>query len=783
MIFKKINQTTYSQVVKNNFEDRLEVEVGDLKQPDFKPQVKIMRWDNEVNLSIRAEEKVGATVETAGEVIKYITPDYEVHQYDKPSASEDGGFEFEWLLKKKPTSNVLSATIQSKELTFCYQSELTQKEIDEGCVRPENIVGSYAVYHSTKTNYKTGSKNYKCGKAFHIYRPKAIDSNNNEVWCELNIDEAGGILTVTVPQDFLDSAVYPIIVDPTLGYDTIGGTHSNVSNNSIYINGSHVMSEDGVLNSISIYHWNNSSTGIAWRGVIYLTSDYSLVAVAPTEDAFDGDDVGNTWRTTNMSGESLVDTVGYFLGIWHKDWGHVNWDSASGFDRPFQSFTYHATNDPADPFVPLFTTTDRKYSFYATYTAPTPVTITKSLKYAVILADSVTKSLKYTVITTPVAVTKSLKYTVVITPTAVIKSLQYVVVATIAAVTKSLKYTVITTPATVTKSLKYTVLETDVINKTLQYLVVASQSVTKSLYYEVTSAQSVTKDLRYVVTVTIAAITKSLTYSIFTAPLITKDLKYTIIRTLSATKSLTYAIIKTSSLTKSLLYKVTAAISVTKTLQYTIVSVLSVTKSLQYFVTRTQGITKNLSYIVVSTPAAITKSFKYTIVGESSLTKSLKYTILDELSITKALEYQIVTAQSLTKSLQYQIIISVAAVTKSLHYEVVSTQSITRSLQYAVIVPSSIIKTLEYRIVLETAITKSLQYITIKQTTVQKSLQYIVINANVITRTLKYDIVFQASITKGLRYVVLDETLITKALIYNIQSSDEYTRRDDYFPL
>lgn len=30
--------------------DKIEVEIGDSKQPDFKPQVKIMRWNNEVQL-------------------------------------------------------------------------------------------------------------------------------------------------------------------------------------------------------------------------------------------------------------------------------------------------------------------------------------------------------------------------------------------------------------------------------------------------------------------------------------------------------------------------------------------------------------------------------------------------------------------------------------------------------------------------------------------------------------------------------------------------------------
>jgi hypothetical protein len=45
---------TYSTKPKDDPKDRIEVEIGDSKQvSDFLPQVKVMRWDNEVNLSLR----------------------------------------------------------------------------------------------------------------------------------------------------------------------------------------------------------------------------------------------------------------------------------------------------------------------------------------------------------------------------------------------------------------------------------------------------------------------------------------------------------------------------------------------------------------------------------------------------------------------------------------------------------------------------------------------------------------------------------------------------------
>ena len=225
----KLNSTTYQQIVKDDPKDRIVVEIGDSKQSDFKPQMKLMRWDNEVNFSMRAEEEVGATLSEENGVIKYKAKDYEVHQYEKPDVSEDGGFEFEWILNKKPASNILRTTIQHKGLDFFYQPELTQEEKDGGFYRPDNVIGSYVAYASErKTNYVNG-KLYKTGQFGIIYRPKIIDSAGLETWGTLNIEN--GILNVEIPQKYLDEAVYPVrhATGLTIGYTTLGGSLESLS--------------------------------------------------------------------------------------------------------------------------------------------------------------------------------------------------------------------------------------------------------------------------------------------------------------------------------------------------------------------------------------------------------------------------------------------------------------------------------------------------------------------------------------------------------------------------
>lgn len=264
-VFEKYQlvDNTLKLTVKPDVADEILLEIGDSKQPEvFMPQFKVSRWSNEVNFSLRhIDNEPGVPViEYDGEKVMYKKPKIEVHQYDKPEAGEDGGYEFEWVLNEPPATNVLQASIKTKGLEFYYQPALTEQEITEGANRPENVVGSYAVYHSTKRDNIVGGKEYKTGKAFHIYRPEAIDAEGNRTWCEINIDTTTELATVTVPQEFLDKAVYPVLVDPTFGYTSQGASDLQIctsgGDNEAAQKGTSI---SGGLTSISAYVKRNSA--------------------------------------------------------------------------------------------------------------------------------------------------------------------------------------------------------------------------------------------------------------------------------------------------------------------------------------------------------------------------------------------------------------------------------------------------------------------------------------------------------------------------------------------
>jgi hypothetical protein len=191
---------------KDNPKDLVEIELGDSKDSSkFFPQQKISRWQNECNVSIRLKDFDNFNVETETDKIKLITPEKEVHLYQVEDG--EGASEFEIVLNKKPKSNVMEFSIQDKDVEYFFQPPLTEQEINDGAVRPPEVENSYAIYSKTpKTNW-TGGKEYKCGKVGHIFRPKIIDSVGTEVWGELKIEN--GILSVTIPQEFLDKCSYP----------------------------------------------------------------------------------------------------------------------------------------------------------------------------------------------------------------------------------------------------------------------------------------------------------------------------------------------------------------------------------------------------------------------------------------------------------------------------------------------------------------------------------------------------------------------------------------------
>ena len=191
-----------------------------------RPAITLSKWDGEAAMTVAYRAiNVEGSRQFLTERIEWKADSEEVHAYPLPAGEgmEVRGFEIEIVLDEASDNNVFEFDVEGAgELDFFYQPELTAEEIAEGAVRPENIVGSYAVYHKSKANHREADTNYATGKAYHIYRPKAF-ADGAETWAELAYADV--VLSVTVPQEWLEKATYlaRAPVDPTFGFTSLGG--------------------------------------------------------------------------------------------------------------------------------------------------------------------------------------------------------------------------------------------------------------------------------------------------------------------------------------------------------------------------------------------------------------------------------------------------------------------------------------------------------------------------------------------------------------------------------
>ena len=362
-----------------------EVEIGDIEASDFMPHAKLKRWGEECSLDIKL---AGEITETELEVEEHkVKSKYKVKQGDfelevenefyglsPDTQNELGAFEFDIILVKKPPTNRLVFDIEAQGLTFHYQPELTQEEINHGDERPENVIGSYAVYHSTRSNIhasEADAQKYKAGKAFHIYRPKVEDAEGEQVWGELHIDEEAGTLTITIPQDFLDRAKYPVrhAAGATFGYTTIGTAGTAVIEDSIYGSWYECPAPGGVVSKLTaallatlahdtkcaIYNY----VGDADAGTLVGGTNEILVPVTDPADWYD---------FTFAAPPDVTALTKYFLVAWGEATGG---QVRLAYDTLVNKGIWlsRAYNGWPSPMAGEITMT-HKFSIYATYATP-----------------------------------------------------------------------------------------------------------------------------------------------------------------------------------------------------------------------------------------------------------------------------------------------------------------------------------------------------------------------------------------------------------------------------
>jgi len=302
---------------------------------------------------------------------------------DKFYVNDKGQLEYEIIFDKKPASNRINLAIQcSQDLDFWHQGELTQADIDAGCVRLEEAINSYAVYCNKKNNA------YKTGKVTHIYRSFVIDRRGTKTWCEqsISVDKGIGTWEITIPEKILNNAsLYPLTIGPTLGYTALDGASYIIMTPSVqlamYIG---AMPEAGTLDSVHIGDVDTSSVLGYYCGVYdtNISNDPDNLIFVSDEDTGTS---GAQFHETTAGDESLPDGEDLWV-VFETEAGN---DVEIPYDETGTNYGYQYRTDGSydgtfpEPFDTLvgMKVEDRVFGVYITYTeaaAGTSIDVTKA---------------------------------------------------------------------------------------------------------------------------------------------------------------------------------------------------------------------------------------------------------------------------------------------------------------------------------------------------------------------------------------------------------------------
>ncbi len=349
--------------------------------PGFAPVVTMKRWQGErsIDLELKLLLPNASLLESSTKII-YGNGDVSVCLYEAErkivyvsgipfDQHELGGLEYEVIFGTRPAFNHIDFNINAPGLNFYFQP-LSMPSSENRCC-PENVRGSYAVYHDVQENRMHSSKaegdKYRSGKAFHIYRPKLIDALGRESWANIVIDTKRGLLRIILDPFWMDNAVYPVVLDPDFGYMGIGGSNGAVGTNTIYASGMAAPADgDGTTDTMSIYSLHAVGAVDAYVGLYVDTAGPAAIVAGSPKSNLAAGTWGASWKAFTMAGLSVTNGVDYWNTA-QFDVDNVNqyWDTPGGTNR------YWDTGEAEGVWNATFeqdSSSAAKYSMYTTYT-------------------------------------------------------------------------------------------------------------------------------------------------------------------------------------------------------------------------------------------------------------------------------------------------------------------------------------------------------------------------------------------------------------------------------
>ena len=229
-----------------------DVVVGGSDPSKFIPNINISRCDNEVFLNLNFGKSI-------------VTNEKHLFSDGKVSINVGGIDHTQYIKDKKNSEWELSFAerpdcesfefdmVHSDSLSFYFMPPLedqyardtegmTWEEYQKLYTVDPKAVGGYTVYHNKRNN------KYKAGKFLTIWPPWFIDAHGDRKKGIVKVNEEKKQLIITCDKLWLDNAAYPVVLDPTIGYTSVG-TYGNIAATYSYTwaGNTYNATEDGIM--------------------------------------------------------------------------------------------------------------------------------------------------------------------------------------------------------------------------------------------------------------------------------------------------------------------------------------------------------------------------------------------------------------------------------------------------------------------------------------------------------------------------------------------------------
>lgn len=350
-----------------------EVIVGDENSRAFRPHIRLKKWGDESWLGLGLETTVNLQHQFDGDKIRWMdhqTQMEAVFYEHTASDAEHGAFEFEIILYKRPTSSVLPLTCDFSGLDLFYQPPLSSEEVARGNIRPENVVGSYAAYHSSKSplhGIPGHADKYRTCKAFHLYRPEAIDASGNRRWLDFIYDPERKTMSILLNPAWFHSATYPVTIDPTVGYTSLGASDNN--DGAFLIATNYAAASAGDANPGTAYFGGHAGSATP---VTVMMAAYADGSANPNGVAKVSGNAAITVQLTAAFYSAAITWTGITAANYWLSWNGVSGPNSHSMYDTGSTAYYRArthSNDMPDPWGTNGGSYAAKTSLYVDYTA------------------------------------------------------------------------------------------------------------------------------------------------------------------------------------------------------------------------------------------------------------------------------------------------------------------------------------------------------------------------------------------------------------------------------